>query len=91
MLTPNELSDFYHIFNPFEFLLYLLFPLLIGSKMFLHIFASSQNLKICNRIQRLIAISVINAYRTTSGAAALVIAGMLLLDLVAKDQDAVRS
>lgn len=45
----------------------------------------AQNLKICNRIQRLIAIRVISAYRTTSGAAALVIAGMLPFDLVAEE------
>lgn len=58
---------------------------LYGAPIWVECLKATQNMKICNKIQRLSAIRVISAYRTTSGAAALVIAGMLPFDLVAEE------
>lgn len=58
---------------------------LYGAPIWIDSLKAEQNRKICNRIQRLTAIRVIRAYRTTSGAAAMVIAGMLPLDLAAAE------
>lgn len=58
---------------------------LYGAPIWVESLKTVQNRRMCSKIQRLSAIRVIRAYRTTSEAAALVIAGMLPFDLVAKE------
>jgi Reverse transcriptase (RNA-dependent DNA polymerase)/Endonuclease-reverse transcriptase len=59
--------------------------LLYGAPVWAEVLSKNSNRRLLERVQRLSALRVISSFRTTSGDAALVIAGMLPIDLVAQE------